>query len=285
MSQIDYNAINNYLSRKQLSEAEKVLATRNILDPDSSNFAKNYHSLNLRTPEEIGSSDMPRVILAITPVEPEPNKVDTASEEFNSWVDKNTTGLDPLPDEQFIFVHHQFVHQNGKTYFKGSGGQETGAFDYYHMFLNNLYLEHGMSTCVVRGQSSDQLILMLRNVVARLWMLANFASAYYQEFGYKGESLITFNATNVKGVALGGFHGSTGKSKWAEPYDFINYEDPPTNKIANNIQIKRQLGLNDAEVIEHTIKDIAKELSNCFGESIIKCFNDDDSFASNGLRL
>jgi hypothetical protein len=104
--------------------------------------------------------------------------------------------------------------------------------------------------------------------------------------GYLEEINLTIAIVDIENVVLHGFGKKDEKTKWTQPYDmFSRFNELPICK-QKNVKIERSLiasDLND-ENIEKIVKEVSKRVSNAFGESISKCFDDSGNFDLNQIR-
>jgi len=97
---------------------------------------------------------------------------------------------------------------------------------------------------------------------------------------------LTIALVNIENITLHGFGKKDDKTNWVQPYDFFYGIDRMPTCKQKNVKIERSLiasEFND-EQIKKIVKDVSKRVSNAFGESISKCFDDSGAFDKNQLR-
>lgn len=283
MSTSGNGALEEYIRLQKLPAPEQILARQNLLILDSKDFASNRFS-HLLVNDVFKKVEMkiPRILISIVPLKPKPDLLPIHSEGTHSWIENNNRNLEPLKGNNLIWTHEKRILQNSLLYPQTAGNEEaSNDFRRYFEFQANGYIEYGLSGDVTNASQTGKAVVSLRGTVGRLWMLANFAKNYYKEFKYNDEFELILSLANVKGFALGGFGGKTQTSGWAEPYGW-EYENPPTNQYDTNIQIKRNISVD--QKVDGIVRSIAEELSRAFGEDIVKCYNHDGTFAE-GFRL
>lgn len=282
-----------FLESKSIGDEMKTfLTTRNLIDPLDSSFAitplSKQLSKSLRQmrdlPENFGGN--PFVMFSACPRYLE-ERVDIASSDFRAWLDANN-------QVNFFGLNIDFLDYN-KTVSADSirsaketqpeKEQDALPYRYVEVFRNG-YLENGISSEMMWPQKELGLMFQIAYFTASFWLFLKFIRNLYEHIGYLDEINLIVALVDVENVTLHGFGKKNETTKWAQPYDmFYRFEKMPTCK-QKNVKIERSIlasELND-ENIEKIVKEMSKRVSNAFGESIAKCFDDNGNFDVNQIR-
>ena len=157
--------------------------------------------------------------------------------------------------------------------------------DRYLEIFRNGYIENGISSELMWSHDKFGLMFQVAYFTAAFWLFMKFIRNLYEQIGYIDEINLIVALSDVENVTLHGFGKKNEKVKWLQPYDFLShFEKVPTCK-QKNVRIERNIiasELND-EGIETIVKDVALRVSNAFGETIAKCFDDSGNFDPNQL--
>jgi hypothetical protein len=273
-------------------EMKTFLSSRNLYDPLDSNFAitplSKQLSKSLRQLRELPEkfSGNPFVLFAVCPRYLE-ERIDIASSDFRAWLDAN--------NQVNIFgLNIDFLDYN-KTVsadsirsikeIQSDDEQKRLPYRYVEIFRNG-YLENSMSSELMWPHKDLGLMFQIANFTAAFWLFLKFISNLYEHIGYLDEINLMVALVDVENITLHGFGKKNEKTKWLQPYDFLcGLDKIPTCK-QKNVRIERSVlasELNE-ESIEKIVKEISKRVSNAFGESISKCFDDDGNFDVNEIR-
>ncbi len=282
-----------FLESKSLGDEMKTfLESRHLNDPLDSKFAitplSKQLSKSLRELRELPENfnGNPFVLFAACPRYLE-ERIDIASSDFRAWLDTN--------DRLNLFgLNIEFLDYD-KTVSADSirsvkeiqlEEEKKKLIDRYVEVFRNGYLENGLSSELMWSRDKIGLMFQVGWFTAAFWQFMKFARNLYEHIGYLDEINLIVALVDVENVTLHGFGKKNEKIKWSQPYNFRSpFEKMPTCR-QKNVRIERNIitsELND-EYIEKVVKDISKRVSNAFGESIAKCFDDSGNFDRDGLR-
>lgn len=276
-----------FLENKNSSdEMDKFLSLRNLIDSSKDNFAITPLSSlllkSLRETRELpeGFSGNPFVLFSACPRYLE-ERVDIASTDFRSWLDKNDKIN--LFDLDIDFLDYNKVISadsiRSLTEIQSEKREDRLPCRYVEIFRNG-YIENGISNELMWTNDKMGLMFQIACFTASFWLFMKFIKNIYEHIEYIDEVNLIVALSDVNNVTLHGF----GK-KWVQPYDFMYGLDAPTCR-QKNVKIERNIviaELND-EYIEEIVKEVSRRVSNAFGESIAKCFDDQGVFDPNQLR-
>ncbi|MDO8571106.1 MAG: hypothetical protein Q7R79_00315, partial [bacterium] len=152
--------------------------------------------------------------------------------------------------------------------------------------FRNGYVENGLSSELIWAIKDLGLFFQIAFFAAAFWLFMKFIKDLYIKIDYLDELSIIISLSNINGVTLHGFGNKNESTKWSNPYDtHRGLNSMPTAK-QKNFRYERSFiasELGDKE-IEEIVKEVTIRVSNAFGESIAKCFDDDGNFDKNQLR-
>lgn len=281
-----------FLESKSLGDEMKTfLGSRNLIDPLDSNFAitplSKQLSKSLKQQRELPEnfSGNPFVLFVACPRYLE-ERIDIASSDFRTWLGENdrvnlfNLNIDFLDYDKTVSVDS--IRSVKETPFEK--GQDRLPYRYVEVFRNG-YLENGISSEMMWSNDKMGLMFQLAYFTAAFWQFIKFTRNLYEHIGYLDEVNIIVSLVDMENVTLHGFGKKNETTRWSNPYDYHHFEKIPTCR-QKNVRIERSVlasDLND-ENIENVVKDISKRVSNAFGESMAKCFDDSGNFDVNQLR-
>jgi len=282
-----------FLESKSLGDEMKTfLNFRNLNDPLDSNFAitplSKQLSKSLRKmrelPENFGGN--PFILFTACPRYLE-ERVDIASSDFRTWLDANNQvnlfglNIDFLDYDKTVSADS--IRSVKET--QSENEQDRLPYRYVEVFRNG-YLENGISSEMMWPHKEFGLMFQIAYFTASFWLFMKFIRNLYEHIGYLDEINLIVALVDVENVMLHGFGKKDEKTKWVQPYDFMSGLDKMPICKQKNVRIERSIlasELND-ENIEKIVKEMSKRVSNAFGESIAKCFDDSGNFDVNQIR-
>ncbi|MDD4661860.1 MAG: ATP-binding protein [Candidatus Pacebacteria bacterium] len=281
-----------FLESKSLGdEMKSFLISRNLNDPLSDNFAitplSKRLSKSLREMRELPDNfnGNPFILFAACPRYLE-ERVDIASSDLRDWLNlKNQVNLFEL---NIDFLNHNKVVSvdsiRSVQEVQSEKGTDKLLYNYVELFRNG-YIEGGISSEIMWSHEKLGLMFQLAYFTAALWLFMKFIRDLYEHIEYLEEINLTIAIVDVENVVLHGFGKKDEKTTWAQPYNMFHFDNLPICK-QKNVKIERSFiasDLND-ENIEKIVKEVSKRVSNAFGESISKCFDDSGNFDVNQIR-
>lgn len=280
-------------SKNVEDEMREFLADRHLADVDDSEFAMTPLARELvRTWTELpyrelpdGFEGRPRVIFSACPRYLE-ERVDIASDDFRSWLDSNQSiSLFHLNSVDFLDYNKEISAESIRSIKDLNRSMDDDGVYRYVEISRNGYIEQGTGPELMWPHEKLGMLFQLTYFTAAFWLFVKFARAFYEKIGYVDEVVFNVALADVKGVILCGFGKKNKGTNWAEPGSF--FHDRPGRPIAarqKNIKIERSVMASELsdERIEVLVKDVAKRISNAFGEQIAKCFDDDGNFNIHG---
>lgn len=273
-------------------EMKKFLGSRKLIDENAEDFAINYTSKQLpltlkaseRMPENFVGN--PFVLFSVCPRYLE-ERIDIASDDFRAWLSqKDKIELFDLSIDFLDYsktISADSIKSINGVDFKGDGKRLP--YRYVEIFRNG-YIENGLATELMWSHEKIGLMFQIAYFTAAFWQFIKFTKDLYEHIGYFDEIVVTVSLVEMENVTLHGFGKKNATEKWSQPYDYMrSFESAPTCK-QKNIKIERRViaaELND-EQIEKLVKEISTRVSNAFGESIAKCFDDNGNFDREQLR-
>ena len=273
-------------------EMKSFLDSRNLINPLDRNFGitllSGELSKSLRKARELPDTfgGNPFVLFAACPRYLE-ERVDIASADFKTWLDSNNTvnlfglNIDFLDYDKTVSadsIHSVKEMQSGD-------GKDNFPYRYTEVFRNG-YVENAMSIELMWAHKEYGMLFQVARFTAAFWLFLKFISNLYEKIGYLDEISIIVALVDVENIMIHGFGKKDEKTIWTQPYDtFFGSEKIPICK-QKNVKIEKSIlasELND-ESIEKIVKEISKRVSNAFGVSIAKCFDDSGKFDLNGVR-
>ncbi|MBI4091350.1 hypothetical protein HY419_01195, partial [candidate division WWE3 bacterium] len=149
----------------------------------------------------------------------------------------------------------------------------------YTEIFRNGYVESGVGPEIMWPHSKLGLMFNISWFTASFWQFIKFCRALYERIGYIDEVSLLVALADIENITLHGFGKKDEKTNWLDPYNFRYSSKMPICK-QKNVRIERNIiasELSDPN-IEGIVKDISKRVSNAFGESIAKCFDDQGNF-------
>lgn len=275
-------------SKASEDEMKSFLDSRNLNDPLSDNFAITPLSnrlleamIRLRELPD-GFKGRPFVIFAACPRYLE-ERIDIASFDFRSWLDVNNT-VDFQGLNVDFLDYNKTVAANSVRSLDETPDENPLLWRYVEIFRNG-YVENGTGPEFMWTNQKMGLMFQLAYFTAAFWLFLKFVRSLYEKIGYSDEVSIIVALANIKNVTLHGFGKKDEKRKWVNPYEFLYGGKPPTSE-EKNVRIERGVLASElsGENIENIVKEVSKRVSNAFGESISKCFDDSGNFDKNQLR-
>ncbi|MFA7654335.1 MAG: ATP-binding protein [Candidatus Magasanikbacteria bacterium] len=277
-------------SKSMGDEMKSFLGARHLNDPLDGGFAITPLSEELskslillrELPEKFNSK--PFVLFASCPRYLE-ERVDIASADFQNWLELNKkVNLFGL-DIDFLSYDKTVSADSIYSVEEIRSDEIPERLPYYYTEINrNGYLENGLGADLM-WPNKDILLFNIARFTAAFWMFMKFTRSLYEKIGYSDEVNVIVALADMKGLMIHGFGNKDEKTKWAQPYDiFHSYKKPICKQ--RNVKIERNMmasDLND-DKIEAVVKEVAKRVSNAFGENIAKCFDDAGNFDPNLIR-
>ncbi|MCK5475455.1 MAG: ATP-binding protein [Candidatus Pacebacteria bacterium] len=281
-----------FLENKSSSDEMNIfLNTRNLIDSSKDNFAITPLSSlllkSLRETRELpeGFSGDPFVLFSACPRYLE-ERVDIASTDFRSWLDENDKIN--LFDLDIDFLDYNKVISadsiRSLTEVQSEKREDRLPYRYVEIFRNG-YIENGISNELMWSNNKMGLMFQIAYFTASFWLFMKFIKNMYEHIEYIDEVNLIVALSDIDNVTLHGFGNKNENTKWANPYDVFHTSNIPTCK-QKNVKIERNIviaELND-EYIEEIVKEVSRRVSNAFGESIAKCFDDQGVFNRDQLR-
>lgn len=276
-------------------EMEKFLASRNLNNPLADNFG--ITPLSEKLPKSLRRIDEllkknytgnPIVLFSVCPRYLE-ERIDIASDDFKEWLTANDKVN--LLDLNIDFLSYDKIVSSDSIRsvkeIQSNDGKSMLPYRYVEIFRNG-YLENGMGSEMIWPHPGEFGVLFnLTYFTASLWLFLKFARNLYEKIGYFDEINLIISLVDIENLTLHGFGQKNKDVNWRQPYEWLDTND---NRVPickqKNVKIERSIiasELNE-ESIEKMVKEISKRVSNAFGESIAKCFNDDGVFHKEGLR-
>lgn len=281
-----------FLESKSLGdEMKSFLSSRNLNDSLSDNFGitplSKQLSKSLREMRELPDNfnGNPFILFAACPRYLE-ERVDIASSDLRDWLNlKNEVSLLGL-DVDFLDYNKVVSVDSIRSIKEVPSEKEIDKLPYNYVELfRNGYIESGISSEIMWTHEKLGLMFQLAYFTAAFWLFMNFIRDLYEHIEYLEEINLTIAIVDVENVVLHGFGKKDEKTIWTQPYNrFPGFSNLPICK-QRNIKIERSLiasDLND-ENIEKIVKEVSKRVSNAFGESISKCFDDSGNFDLNQI--
>lgn len=272
-------------SKKIMDKFEDLLRERNLFDEKDINFGVNENSKRLynRITEELEGIKKPFILYSFIPKYLDENRINTISQEFIDWLDKNSKNFFPAQNIRLFDILQKKVNLYGIIFPEILHKNEI--FKKYFEILNNGFFESGISRYVswnYRGRDNKKLkrpVLNLTRTIGYAWMLLNFSELFYKKINYYDEVVLLLSVINVKDFALGGFGFN-----WPEPFDFIyNYKPPKCSHEKFKIMEKFIVSEISSKYIKEIILDLSRKLSRAFGISVEKCFDKNGNFNNKGM--
>lgn len=281
-----------FLESKSLGDEMKAfLNSRNLNNPLDNNFAITPLSKQLlkslrqlrELPQKFGGN--PFVLFTACPRYLE-ERVDIASSDFRTWLDANNKvnlfglNIDFLDYDKTVSADS--IRSVEET--RLGNDQERLPYRYVEVFRNG-YLENGISSEIMWPNEKLGLMFQIAYFTASFWLFMKFIRNLYEHIGYLDEVNLIVALVDIENVTLHGFGKKNEKENWLQPYDMMSvFSKRPTCK-EKNVRIEISIiasELND-EYIEKIVKNMSKRVSNAFGESTAKCFDDNGNFDKNNL--
>lgn len=258
------------------------------LDKDSDNFGQNTEADSLINEE---SSELklpvPRIIFAIIPRFIESDRINTISDDFLKWLDRNSAMKTPFQGHRiYANMVEKEVKLDGILLSSKKRSKERkliGRYNYFE-FFNNGGIEIGQSSAFFWNDPGPQGNLVrpglhLRKLSAYISSLLDFVRRYYEKIAYNDELLFQLSVINLKDFTLGGFGGKVNDKglKWSEPYSFWSHSTPPPLCSENEFFLRERFivpDLNDKKT-ESLAYRLSLNISRAFGLSEPRCYDFD----------
>lgn len=278
-------------SKNSSDEMNIFLSTRNLIDPLKDNFAITPLSSlllkSLRETRELpeGFSGNPFVLFSACPRYLE-ERIDIASTDFRSWLDENDKVN--LFDLDIDFLDYNKIISadsiRSLTEIQSEKREDRLPYRYVEIFRNG-YIENGISTELMWTNDKMGLMFQIAYFTASFWLFMKFIKNMYEHIEYIDEINLRVALSDVNNVMLHGFGNKNENTKWTNPYDMSHMSNVPMCK-QKNVLIERNIVIAELsdEYIEEIVKEVSRRVSNAFGESIAKCFDDQGVFDRNQLR-
>lgn len=283
-------------TKNSIDEMKKFLEERNLINTRNDTFAVTPLSKEIsentaksrRFPEDFNGR--PFVLFASCPRYLE-ERIDITSADFRSWLDtKDHIDLFDLGID-FLDYNKEVSSESIKS-IKESYPDDDGnriPRRYVEIFRNG-YTETGFADDLIwpMRQENNQNIKILFQIAyfsASFWLFLKFIRDLYVKAGYSDEISIIIALSGIKGVTLHGFGKKNNQLNWQNPYNtFADFNKIPTAK-QNNFRFEKSVIVSELgdEEIEKIVKEVATRVSNAFGETILKCFDDNGHFDVNQL--
>ncbi len=270
-------------------EMKSFLDARNLNDTLTDKFATT--PLSRLLPEALahsrelpeGFKGHPFVLFTACPRYLE-ERVDIASADFRSWLDANST-VDFQGLNIDFLDYEKTVSANSVRSLKQTPDEKPILWRYVEIFRNG-YFENGTGPEFMWTHEKMGLMFQLAYFTAAFWLFLKFARKLYEKIGYADEVSIIVALASAENITLHGFGKKDDKTNWVNPYDFFYGRGNPLTCKDKNVRIERDVLASELsdENIENIVKEISKRVSNAFGESISKCFDDSGHFDKNQLR-
>ena len=279
-------------SKSAGDEMKNFLVARHLIDPSDNYFAFTPLSKPLtrslkelrESPEGVEKHSF--VLFAACPRYLE-ERVDIASSDFRTWLDANNQvnlfelNIDFLDYDKTVSADSIRSIKEMQS----NDGKSRLPYRYVEIFRNG-YIENGISAELMWSHEKLGLMFQIAYFTAAFWLFMKFIRNLYEQIGYIDEINIIVALADVENVTLHGFGKKNENTKWRQPYDFMgHFEKMPTCK-QQSVRVEKNIIASELnnESIEKTVKDIALRVSNAFGETIAKCFDDNGNFDRNQLR-
>jgi len=282
-----------FLESKSLGDEMKIfLGSRNLNDPSDSNFAitplSKQLSKSLRQLRELPENfnGNPFVLFVACPRYLE-ERVDIASSDFRAWLDENNK-VNLLGLNIDFLDYNKIVSADSiRSINEIQSEEEQNRLPYrYTEVFRNGYLENGISSEIMWPYKELGLMFQIAYFTTAFWLFMKFIRNLYENIGYLDEINLIVALVDVENITLHGFGNKNETTKWVQPYDFsYRFDKMPTCR-QKNIRIEKSVlasELNE-EHIEKIVRDMSKRVSNAFGESIAKCFDDSGNFDVDQIR-
>ena len=292
-------------SKTSIDEMKDFLDGRNLSDRRKDNFA--ITPLSEEIAKEISKTrkipddfeGKPFVLLASCPRYLE-ERVDIASSEFHEWLSqKDQIELFDF-NIDFLDSNTKITADSIRSIKEKIFGEENQrmASRYVEIFRNG-YVENGFGSELMYHVSIDiykdndkidrRLFFHIAFFTAAFWLFMKFIRDFYSKIGYADEVSIVIALADIKGVTIHGFGNRNEREKWPQPYYDSRYRyrsDKLPTAQNKNFKYEKNLIVSELsdEEIEKIVKEVALRVSNNFGETIAKCFDDNGNFGKNLLR-
>ena len=253
------------------SETEQYLANRNYLDVTASNFAENALSRRLYMCETTDTASAPTaaqsfVTFVAFPDTLLPDALDTIGDELWQWLDPTLRAYPPVDDSLLPFGSKRTVFDG--LLLTEEHGRDDSAFWHRHLLVaRNGFTEMGLSLAQrYRGHTYFPLVTM----VGRFWQFLGLVTDLYGAQGLLRPFTVMLNMKGTAGSALHNLGDG-----WREPADREFGQVYAPQCLEPNLQFvtnMRQPNVT-AEVIERTVRDVARQIDAAYGSRDLRCFN------------
>jgi hypothetical protein len=274
-----------FLESKDIEDKMKsFISSRHLADRSDPSFALNSTSSILSdawgTLRELpkGFAGKPRVVFSACPRYLE-ERVDIASEELRSWLSSNEkVDLLRLTNIEFLDSNREILSESIRIIGEKYKQNEVIPYRYLEICRNG-YVEHGMGQELMWLHEEIGVMFQIAYFTAAFWMFMKFTRAFYEHIGYVDEVIYTVALADIMSVTLWGFGKKNAEEKWRQPNDSFYGSKMPTSK-EKNVKIEKSVIVAEMtdDYIEEVVKDVSRRVSNAFGESIAKCFDEKGNF-------
>lgn len=265
------------VSKKSINE---FLSKRNLLDPDSVEFAKNADSESLwnEVDERLTPNGIPCIIFSSCPTTTK-DRLNANGKKFDKWMEQNKRikidghDMTLFRGEKYHdldFIRYEYKMHNEKTT--------------YSKFYDSGFFEHGVSLPLIReiqSQSGTRYAsLQLGGLTGLLWAFLQFCKLFYTEIEMNERFDVLLSIRNSQDLMLAGFGGSSRDGVcWAEPHSMNwNAEKPRTTISSIQLKLEDLTTTMTDESIKLKTRKISDKISNAYGLQSSFCYNHDGSF-------
>ena len=271
-------------------EMRSFLTSKHLVDGSDENFALNSLSKQLsKTLKQLrelpaGFNGNPFVLFSACPRYLE-ERVDIASTDFRAWLDENNQIN--IFDLNIDFLdYNKTVSADSFRSIKETmedDARQRLPYRYVEIYRNG-YVENGLAVELM-WTHKDGLMFQIAYFTAAFWLFMKFLQNFYTRINYPDEINLTIALADIENVTLHGFGRKNDKQNWAQPYDFFYRTDKMPICRQKNVKIEKNIIASEfnEEYIEKIVKEVSKRISNAFGESVSKCFDDNGVFDRNQL--
>ena len=263
---------------------------RNLDDQKKENFALTPLSediantlIKIREVPE-GYQGKPFVLFASCPRYLE-ERVDIASADFREWLNQRDQ-IDLFGLNIDFLDYNKEITSDSIRSIKAYPDEEGNRIPirYIEVFRNG-YIENGLGAEFMWSHKELGLMLQIAWFTAAFWLFMKFIKDTYAKLDYLDEISIIVTLSDIKGITLHGFGNKNEKIKWTNPYDFSRGLDRLPTAKQKNFRFEKNIIISELgeQEIEDIVKDVALRVSNAFGETIAKCFDDNGHFDRNQL--
>ena len=277
-------------SKTSIDEMKEFLRGRNLDDQKKENFALTPLSEDIANTlikiREVPESyqGKPFVLFASCPRYLE-ERVDIASADFREWLNQRDQ-IDLFGLNIDFLDYNKEITSDSIRSIKAYPNEEGNRIPirYIEVFRNG-YIENGLGAEFMWSHKELGLMLQIAWFTAAFWLFMKFIKDTYAKLDYLDEISIIVALSDIKGITLHGFGNKNEKIKWTNPYDLSRGLDRLPTAKQKNFRFEKNIIISELgeQEIEDIVKDVALRVSNAFGETIAKCFDDNGHFDRNQL--